>query len=266
MVIQRLIPAPGLQKLIKCYYYLEEDDDRTRYDTYFADGCVEAVFSTGWEFYKDSHKEDWAKIIGQILKPRSLEIKGKGKSFGVWFYPHAFSYFSDLNLADLNDRVVQWDNLFPRSISEFVGNCLHDNQHHRLVDGMDCFWLSRLSKRRKRHADQLIEFAIDCLYHQKEIGDLGHLSSLLNVSQRYLQKVFVERIGFSQKHMQRILRFQDVMRRLPDYTSNLTQLAYEHNFYDQSHFIREFKTFTGLSPSNFDAKRLPINQHFIGAD
>lgn len=266
MVIRRLTPAHRLQKLIKCYYYLERDDDRTLYDTYFADGCVEVCFSTGWDFYKDGNKEDRAKIIGQIIKPRALEIRGKGKSFGIWFYPHAFSYFLRMNLDELNDRVVAWDQLFPRSVSEFVDNCLHDGQLGRLAQGMDRFWLNRLSSHKEKQADQLLEFCVDYLYQRKATADLDELSSTLSVSQRYLQKMFVSKIGFSQKHLLRILRFQNVMRQLPDYTSSLTQLAYEHHFYDQSHFIREFKSFTGFSPSNFDAQQLPINQHFLSVD
>lgn len=262
MVIQRFTPAPGIEKLIKCYYYLEKADDQTLYDTYFADGCVEAVFSTGWEFYKDGNKEDWAKIIGQIVRPRALEIKGKGKSFGIWFYPHAFSYFSGVNLSELNDHVVPWEVLFPRAVSEFVGNCLQDDHILRLVEGLDRFLLSQLAKHRRRQ-DHLIEFSVEYLTQHNASADLDKLSSMLNVSQRYLQKLFVSRVGFSQKHFQKILRFQGVIRQLQGYTSSLTDLAYANNFYDQSHFIREFREFTGFTPSHFDARRFPINQHFI---
>ncbi len=265
MLIQRLTPAPGLQHLIKCYYYIENSDDRTFSDTYFSDGCIEVVFSTGWEFYKDKQKEDWAKVIGQIVKPRTLEITGKGRSFGIWFYPHAFSYFTGLNLSELNDRVISWDLLFPHSVSQFVGNCLENDQLVTLVEGMNTFWLNQLSKHRETRADRIVEVAVNYLFQEKS-ADLGRLPKLLNVTQRYLQKLFVARIGFSPKHLQRILRFQDVLRTLPSYTSSLTNLAYEHHYYDQSHFVREFKEFTGHPPSDFDTTQLPINQHFIGAE
>jgi AraC-like DNA-binding protein len=48
--------------------------------------------------------------------------------------------------------------------------------------------------------------------------------------------------------------------------SNYAALGYEHDFYDQSHFVREFKEFTGVVPSKFVKISLPINQHFIASD
>lgn len=266
MVVTKFAPSARLRKYIKCYYYVENDDDLSMSDTYFADGCVEAVFSIGWDFYKDGVKEDWAKIIGQIIKPRSLKIVGNGQSFGIWFYPHTFSFFSNIKLFELNDRVLSWDLLFPASIAELVANCLYEKQFARLVKGMDDFLLTRLSPYHEKPTDRLTEQSIQYLYQNRASSSLDDLASRLRVSQRYLQKLFITKIGVSQKQFIRILRFQDILHKLSDrQSSSLTNLAYENSFYDQSHFIREFKTFTGLRPSEFEATNLPINRHFIAA-
>lgn len=264
MVITKFTPSAPLTKFIKCYYYLENTDDLFMRDTFFADGCIEAVFSLGWDFYKDGSKEDWAKIIGQIIKPRSLKIVGKGQSFGIWFYPHTFSFFSSIQMFELNDRVLSWDVLFPNSFAEFVGDCIYERQFDQLIKGVDDFLLKRISGYKEKSFDKLTEPAIHYLYQYKAFSDLNHLASLLNVSQRYLQKAFLTKIGFSQKQFLRILRFQQILQRLSQRDiSSLTTLAYENDFYDQSHFVREFKAFTGFLPSEFETKNLPINQHFI---
>lgn len=264
MVITKFTPSTPLTKFIKCYYYLENTDDLFMRDTFFADGCIEAVFSLGWNFYKDGAKEDWAKIIGQIIKPRNLKIVGKGQSFGIWFYPHTFSFFSSIQMFELNDRVLSWDVLFPKSFAEFVGNCMYERRFDKLIKGVDDFLLKKISGYKEKSFDKLTEPAIHYLYQYKTYSDLDHLASLLNVSQRYLQKAFLTKIGFSQKQFLRILRFQQILQRLSQREiSSLTTLAYENDFYDQSHFVREFKAFTGFLPSEFEAKKLPINQHFI---
>lgn len=266
MVITRFTPATGLTKFIKCYYYLEHSDGGAISDTFFADGCIEAVFSLGWDFYKEDTKEDWAKIIGQIIKPRHLNIIGRGQSFGIWFYPHTFSYFSNIQMFELNDRVLPWGTLFPDSFAEFVGNCLHERQFDRLTKGVDDFLLKRISRYKEKAMDRLTEPAIQYLYEHKGCADLNHLSSSLNVSQRYLQKAFLTRIGISQKQFVRVLRFQQSLQRLSrGEVPSLSAVAYESDFYDQSHFVREFKTFTGFLPSQFKANQLPINRHFIMA-
>jgi AraC-like DNA-binding protein len=90
------------------------------------------------------------------------------------------------------------------------------------------------------------------------------LATSLKVSERYLQRAFVSRVGVSQKQFIRIMRFQQVLQSISQGDlANLTAVAYTNDFYDQSHFIREFKSFTGFVPSAFEAGKLPINQHFL---
>ncbi len=264
MKIQQLTPSAALRKFVKCYYYIDNPYEYLMEDTFFADGCVEAIFSVGWDFYKDGVREDRAKVIGQILKPRKLKITGKGRSFGIWFYPHTFSRFSRIPMSELNDRVIPWDTLFPESFADIAGNCMVDDDVDQLVNATDSLLLERLSRYGEHSSDQLVDYAINYLHQNKSTPDLNKLALSLNVTQRYLQKVFLTRVGFSQKHFARILRFQQTLQTLTQQqSSSLTALAYANLYYDQSHFIREFKSFTGMAPSAFRSDNLPINQHFI---
>lgn len=266
MLVKTFKPSPRLAKCVKCYYYLENTDDISVDDTFFADGCIEAVFSVGWDFYKDGAKEDWAKIIGQIIKPRTLKVVGKGQSFGIWFYPHSFSAFSDIPLHELTDRVLSWDVLFPASFGRIIGDCMCDNRLDELPRVTDSFLLRVLEWREERSIQKLTEAAVSYLYQHQDNPDLNQLASELNVSQRYLQRAFLTNIGFSQSRFLRILRFQKVLQTLSrGAVSSLTSLAYEHSFFDQSHLIREFKAFTGIAPSAFNTAHLPINRLFVTA-
>lgn len=267
MLISRYTPSVKLARFIKCYYFLENTYADAIRDSFFADGCIEAVFSVGWDFYKEQAKEDWAKVIGQIIKPRNLEIVGKGRSFGIWFYPHTFSFFSPIPMFELNDCVVSWDQLFPNSFAEFAGNCLSDGKIDELIKGADEFLINRLATYNETSIDRLAESAIRYLYQHKGGADLNRLSSLLNVSPRHLQRTFSNKIGLTQKQFVRMLRFQELLQKMNSGEKmRLTSLAYEYDYCDQSHFIREFKAFTGLPPSDFTAARFPINQHFLVAD
>lgn len=267
MIIQRIQPSPRLSKLVKCYYYLENTNTPELTDTYFADGCVEAVFSIGWDFFKDGQRENWAKVIGQILTPRNLRITGTGRSFGIWFYPHTFPTFSPVEMTQLNDRALPWDELFPASFAEVVGNCLCDNSLDILIRRTDQFLIERSTKYSHKTTDELAAFTIDYLYNQPPDEKLSRLSSLMGVSPRHLQRTFISKTGLTQKQFLRVLRFQHAMHQLCRRTDvNLTGLAHDSGYFDQAHFIREFKTFTGITPSAFQANSLPINRHFIGAE
>lgn len=259
-------PHPSLSSYIKCYYHLENSDDSSIIDLYFADGCIEAVFSIGWDFYKENVREDWAKVIGQIVNPRKLNIIGTGQSFGIWFYPHTFSCFSNVKMFELNDRTVPCDLLFSKALGEFVGNCLAERKFDRLINGVDQFLMNQLSRHKSKSMDRLVHAALVRMYQEKTECNLDVLAGSLNVTNRYLQRAFHEKVGYGPKHFLKMLRFQQALQRLGQATdASLTGLAYDVGYWDQSHFIRDFKSFTGMSPSEFRPEKLPINQYFITA-
>jgi AraC-like DNA-binding protein len=65
-----------------------------------------------------------------------------------------------------------------------------------------------------------------------------------------LEKRFRQAVGTSPKKFASIVRFKHVIQRY-DSGRSLTELAYEAGFYDQAHFIKEFKIFTGDTPEGF---------------
>ena len=170
-------------------------------------------------------------------------------------------------MFELNDRICPWDALFPKAFADFVGDCMCEKEFDKLVKGTDDFLLKKVSAYKEKSMDKLADAAIRHLYQYKSLTDLNHLASSLNVSGRYLQKTFLTKVGISPKQFVRVLRFQQVLQQLGQVgTKNFTELAYKNHFYDQSHFIREFKSYTGLAPSTFELNKLPINQYFITTD
>nr|WP_246628122.1 helix-turn-helix domain-containing protein [Paenibacillus oenotherae] len=76
------------------------------------------------------------------------------------------------------------------------------------------------------------------------VGQLAEESAL---SRRQTERRFVERIGISPKALAQIVRFQHVLQSLK-FAERLTQLAYDADYYDQSHFIKEFRKRSGTTP------------------
>ncbi len=82
--------------------------------------------------------------------------------------------------------------------------------------------------------------------------NMDSLGDQVFVSQRQLQRTFQEKLGYTPKMYSRMLRFRDAihfMRQHPN--SKMTEIAYDFGYADQSHFIREFKDFTGQNPRSF---------------
>lgn len=81
---------------------------------------------------------------------------------------------------------------------------------------------------------------------------VADLARVANVSTRQLERLFHQRVGISPKLFVRIVRFQEVLRATRDgCDSGWATVALEHGFYDQAHFINDFKSFVGCTPGEW---------------
>lgn len=258
-------PSPPLQPYIKCYYLSESNYTQYVKDVFFPDGCVEAVFHAGLDFYRNEEKECWAKVIGQITRPLTMKAIGKGKSFGIWFLPHTFSLFSGISTHEINDKIIPSETVFSQHFIAFIKDCLFENDIKKLVEGTNNYLSKKLSIPLNSIKERIAEYAIRYILTEKAASNLDKLVRDCNISNRYLQKIFIEKVGYSPKFFIRTARFQYALDHLTKYqTDSLTALAYQAGYYDQAHFIREFKEFTGFAPSQFQLTKYPINQYFLG--
>ena len=93
---------------------------------------------------------------------------------------------------------------------------------------------------------------------------IEELAGLVNIGQRQLERSFKQRIGVTPKQYQRMQRLNRVNRLLlQGRRMDLTEIAYACGFADQSHFIREFRLFTGERPNRFLRER---DQYLVNAD
>jgi AraC-like DNA-binding protein len=98
--------------------------------------------------------------------------------------------------------------------------------------------------------DKLVLAALALIHRSKGNIRIKELTEQLHISQSPLEKRFRQAVGTSPKKFASIVRLKNAIRQYNSVNS-LTELGYEAGFYDQSHFIKEFKTFTGDTPEEF---------------
>ena len=84
------------------------------------------------------------------------------------------------------------------------------------------------------------------------------MAARYGITARYMQQLFVQYTGLTPKLYNQINRFQKSLRLVTAGNESLTAIAYECGYADQSHFIREFKTFTGHTPSGYSVENSPV--------
>lgn len=82
---------------------------------------------------------------------------------------------------------------------------------------------------------------------------VGELSHILGVSNRTLERKFKYILGIPPKMFAKVVRFQRVLEKIRcnSASRNLTEIACEFEYSDQAHFIRDFKSMSGVLPGSF---------------
>jgi transcriptional regulator GlxA family with amidase domain len=112
---------------------------------------------------------------------------------------------------------------------------------------------------------QLVQSAAKLLFHTKGQCRVEELADYCQTSIRQLQRRFEQAIGVSPKFYARTIRFEQAQRRLMFHPqTDLTQLAYDCGYFDQAHFIKEFRAFTGRTPSQY-AEEMQELQHDLNS-
>jgi AraC-like DNA-binding protein len=100
--------------------------------------------------------------------------------------------------------------------------------------------------------DRGIQYAVTRIMQGKGVVSLKHIQSELNLSERTFERKFDQHVGLSPMLLAGIAQFQAALQQLKSGKFfKLSDIAYDNGYADQSHFIRSFKKFTGVSPLRF---------------
>ncbi len=183
--------------------------------------------SSGYQVFSNSHN------TGSIL---------------VYFTETGFAHFSSQPVHELFNLSLSLEELFDKNkiheVEEKLSLAHSDKQRLSIVER---FLLSQL---KDRQADKLIVEAVKLIYQSKGTIRISELNQKLAISQSPLEKRFRKVVGTSPKKFASIIRFNSLLTEVQQKKS-LADICYDYHFFDQAHFIKEFKQFTGHTPGNF---------------
>lgn len=261
-------PCNELSPFIKCYWTLlapkEEEPQKQRI---VPDGCMEMIFHCG-DLYKQ-YLEDGSYLIqprsfvfGQITQALDIEPTGESTIFSVRFQPDGFAAFASMPVGQMENRAVPLLELFGEAGICLEKEILESTSAENRIRIIENFLLEKLIT--PESINQLIKSSVEMILHLGGHVSVDKLSDNLQINRRQLERKFSSIIGLSPKQLSKIIRLQAALKILSAQNAeNLTNIAYEGNYYDQAHFIKDFKEFTGVSPKQFYADNLRMSALFI---
>jgi AraC-like DNA-binding protein len=264
MVFQFHSPLKSLQPFIKGYL---EADSRTSITkgihTLFPNGFSGIFFNFG-NLGKLSIKEEYetpaVSIFGQIDQCFDAIHWPGSYSLGVLLHPTALSKFLREDMTAFANKA--FDGRWLRNDLKFLHNQLEET--HSIKDKIELldqyFSKSFLSLQ----PTTTIADAALSLMHQPTMPSIKSLAHQLKISERYLETQFKKYVGLSPKTYSLIIRFMRMEQQLQiKSTASWQQMDFAHEYYDQNHFIKDFKRFTGHTPSDYLLNNLEMGRSYL---
>lgn len=271
MNYQTFEPCNELRTLIKCYWTLESPAEETpEIQTIVPDGCIEMIFHYGdlYRQYTENRNsiiQPKCFVIGQLTRPLEIEPTGKTGIFSVRFHPNGFFPFATIPVREMENTAVSLEKIFGKKGRAIEEKILNANSTFERIKLIESFLLNQL--RDIKTVDRIVKSTVETILTANGQLKVDELSKLTNINRRQLVRRFYSTIGLSPKQLSKTIRLQATLKILlnKQFTS-LTSLAYESGYYDQAHFIKDFKEFTGFTPKEFYRNNLKMSSLFYGTD
>ncbi len=235
----------------------------------FPDACPELLIHYGDPFQiktsKGAKKQPRGFIFGPLSKSIEIGPTGKTGVISVRFYPGGLYPFISTGINTLINKQISLNKVFGSlgiALEEGIINAKSFNQRKKILES---FLISILSMAKKR--DLIIPFRMTALIaNNLKPVNVETLSKELYIGQRHLERKFINQVGLSPKMLIKIIRFQNIFKLLKKKRfKTLAELTQEAGYYDQSHFIKNFKEFTGgQSPKAYFKQDTRITKLFTG--
>ncbi len=267
MNYREIQPPEILSSYVKCFWILESNEkpEVLTKERILPDGNIELIFHYGDVFkqYRQNHTEIQPRsfVYGQITQFIEIGPTGKTGIIAVRFYPNGSEPFLQIPISQLSDKAVCISAIFGKEGRELEEKIMTAINNRQRIEILQNFLISRLKQ--YWHYDYTIAECIKRIVQLQGQVTVESLSNTFNISTRHLERKFNSTVGMSPKLLSRIVRFQNIFKLLQNKQINsLTALAYESGYCDQSHFIRDFKQFSGINPKNYFNQEHRLSDYF----
>jgi AraC-like DNA-binding protein len=233
--------------------------DRTSYSDgnshkyWFPNGAIELIFNLGTAYNRKSLENGSVNnsvqnpvVIGQMKKVVSLELFNNNYVLGIRFTAIGFSAFSNIPANELNELQVPINQAFAikdHTIEERVRGAVSINEKIAII--LDFLYKNL----RDMPPNNLINAAIQEITLRNGDIKIRALADKFGVSDKTLETKFKLSVGLTPKEYAKICRLNSFLLKFKENNLlSLTRLSCDTNYYDQSHFIKEFKNFAHFSP------------------
>jgi AraC-like DNA-binding protein len=250
------VPSPPLNFYINRFYYPDDSILPPREKILPLPALdLKINFGGAFQVYRANEAEPFAAlteswVLGLWSTSHIVDWPLDMQYIGVSFKPGRASLFLPLPLSELQNQVVSLDAIWGRFAAE-----IRERLYLAPTIQARFALLEQLLLARLREAPQgleAVQYAVGEVARVHGALSIRELSNGMGMSQKHLITQFRQMVGCTPKELARLYRFAQVLEGIdPLQPVDWTLVAHQFWYHDQSHFIRDFKEFTGHTPTDY---------------
>ncbi|MFH5831972.1 helix-turn-helix domain-containing protein [Halalkalibaculum sp. DA384] len=236
----RFFPPEDLQYFLEHFWIVEWDLGKDYYEQgVLSYPSVHLAFERGKTM-----------IYGVVTGKFSRRIEGVGKVLGIKFRPGGFYPFYQCSVASFSDSTIPIDEVFDVDAEALEDQVLRARDNELMVERAVEFIRTHLPEKDERV--QQVNEIVNAVIDDSSLIRVGQLTEQFDIGERSLQRLFRKYVGVSPKWVIKRYRLHEVAGRLVENGEvDWSELALELGYYDQAHFIRDFKSIVGQTPTEY---------------
>ncbi len=250
-------PHPDLESLVKCYWTLEVPaQPETQKQRIIPAGYLEMAFILGDDIKRYTTEDKFiiqprSMVLGQITEPFFIEPTGYVNSFAVCFYPSGLANFLPKSIKELTNKETPLAVLFgEESANELEQKISSAKDTESRITIVETFLFEMLID--PISIDSIVKTTIDMMFLTSGAISIKEMLKNDASKRRHLERKFITQVGISPKQLCKVIRLQTALKMmLNQHSESLSHIAYNSDYYDQAHFTKDFKEFTGMTPKEF---------------
>ena len=214
----------------------------------FANGKPTLQFQTAKGLLKGN--SNYLTLFGQTVIPDKIIFGEEFTLIAYFFKPFALKYLYGFSATELTNNPIKLSLIDSKQTTELEERLLNAISVVEMTELLDNYIYNLISKIKSDYL--LIRTATDLISRDDSNTTLKEIQDKLFITERTFQRLFADQIGLSPVKYRRIVQFDKAFQQLNrSKFNNLTDIALSNKYADQSHFIRSFKEFTNLTPSEY---------------
>lgn len=249
-------PAFPLNQYVERFVYYKDYQPQHSLERFLPDGYTYVVFdfTEHPKYIFDNHTfkeiQSCRNVWFSGIREKYITISaGLNSEMFIIYFQKGKSYpFVEMPMHELTDCVLDGELVMSPEILNMRESLLSCQSCRQMFLFAEQYLTTTF--RAQLVANPCVDYAVELILQQPQQISLRQLSAKVGYSQKHFIKIFKEHVGLAPKGFLKIIRFQKAMEAIEnDQQLNWTDLALDCGYYDQAHFINDFKEFSGFTPA-----------------